>query len=52
MNEIEGFAPEDVLAGCVVGAPRSLSERVQQNIGRNFRERRWEPAELNGGEIL
>ena len=41
-------------AGAFSGLPDGLREELLEafdKILRNFRERRWEPAELNGGKL-
>lgn len=44
------IAPANALAGIPPGLRDPLIEEFNK-LSRNFRERRWEPAELNGGKL-
>lgn len=47
-------APSLVLANLLAGIPQALRDPLldeYNKIARNYRERRWEPAELNGGKL-
>ena len=50
MNPSTPLLPDDLLAGLPATLRKELLAAYEE-ILRNYRERRWEPAELNGGKL-
>ena len=49
-TQMAGVAPASILAGIPEPLRNELTKALNE-ILRNFRERRWEPSELNGGKL-